>query len=212
MAADDIATFLAEEEAFERGLGVESRQAHWDFSLSGAPELQERVRQLSLRRREHYGDAGRFAQLTGWRDAGGGGDPLVARQIDDLWRDYLSAQEDPATRDEVVRLSAEQEGLFNRFRADFEGKQWSENDLNDELAETTDPARARAIWEAAKQIKAKPECKDIPLIALTAHAMAGDKEKALQAGCDDYDTKPVELPRLLGKIQALLDKKPAQTA
>ena len=66
-------------------------------------------------------------------------------------------------------------------------------------------------WEAAKQIKAKPECKDIPLIALTAHAMAGDKEKALQAGCDDYDTKPVELPRLLGKIQALLDKKAAPT-
>ena len=64
-------------------------------------------------------------------------------------------------------------------------------------------------WEAARQIKAQPESKDIPVIALTAHAMAGDKEKALQAGCDDYDTKPVELPRLLGKIQALLDKKAA---
>jgi CheY-like chemotaxis protein len=67
-------------------------------------------------------------------------------------------------------------------------------------------------WEAAKQIKAKPECKDTPMIALTAHAMAGDKEKALQAGCDDYDTKPVELPRLLAKIQALLDEKTAPTA
>lgn len=67
-------------------------------------------------------------------------------------------------------------------------------------------------WEAARQIKSHAESKDIPLIALTAHAMAGDKEKALQAGCDDYDTKPVELPRLLGKIQALLDKKTASTA
>ena len=67
-------------------------------------------------------------------------------------------------------------------------------------------------WEAARRIKAQAESKDIPLIALTAHAMAGDKEKALQAGCDDYDTKPVELPRLLGKIQALLDKKAAPTA
>ena len=67
-------------------------------------------------------------------------------------------------------------------------------------------------WEAAQQIKAQPESKDIPVIALTAHAMAGDKEKALKAGCDDYDTKPVELPRLLGKIDALLAKKTASTA
>jgi CheY-like chemotaxis protein len=64
-------------------------------------------------------------------------------------------------------------------------------------------------WEAARRIKSEAETKDIPVIALTAHAMAGDKEKALQAGCDDYDTKPVELPRLLGKIQALLEKKAA---
>jgi len=67
-------------------------------------------------------------------------------------------------------------------------------------------------WEAARQIKSDEATRAIPLIALTAHAMAGDKEKALQAGCDEYDTKPVELPRLLGKIQALLDKKTAASA
>jgi two-component system cell cycle response regulator DivK len=59
-------------------------------------------------------------------------------------------------------------------------------------------------WEAARRIKGADETRAIPLIALTAHAMAGDKEKALAAGCDDYDTKPVELQRLLGKMQALL--------
>ena len=57
--------------------------------------------------------------------------------------------------------------------------------------------------EATRQIKAAPETKHIPVIALTANAMTGDKEKALAAGCDDFDTKPVELPRLLAKIQAL---------
>ena len=62
-------------------------------------------------------------------------------------------------------------------------------------------------WEAARRIKAEPISKGIPVIALTAHAMAGDKEKALQAGCDYFDTKPVELPRLLGKIHALLSRK-----
>jgi len=59
-------------------------------------------------------------------------------------------------------------------------------------------------WEATRQIKAAPATHAIPIIALTAHAMSGDREKALDAGCDDYDTKPVEFPRLLGKIEALL--------
>ena len=59
-------------------------------------------------------------------------------------------------------------------------------------------------WEATRQIKADPATQGIPLIALTAHAMAGDEQKAREAGCDDYDTKPVDLKRLLGKIENLL--------
>lgn len=61
-------------------------------------------------------------------------------------------------------------------------------------------------WEATRQLRAAPETKVVPIIGLTAHAMAGDREKALEAGCNDYDTKPVELPRLLGKIEALLGR------
>lgn len=61
-------------------------------------------------------------------------------------------------------------------------------------------------WEATRQLKAEPGTRGIPVIALTAHAMAGDRQKALSAGCDDFDTKPVELPRLLTKIQALLQR------
>jgi len=64
-------------------------------------------------------------------------------------------------------------------------------------------------WEATRRIKAAPQTKHIPVIALTANAMTGDKEKAMAAGCDDFDTKPVELPRLLGKIQALAQGKQA---
>ena len=59
-------------------------------------------------------------------------------------------------------------------------------------------------WEAARRLKASAATRHIPVIALTAHAMAGDRDKALEAGCDDYDTKPIELPRLLAKIEALL--------
>ena len=64
-------------------------------------------------------------------------------------------------------------------------------------------------WEATRLLKADPATRAIPVIALTAHAMAGDRERAMEAGADDFDTKPVELTRLLEKIEALLAKKPA---
>lgn len=66
-------------------------------------------------------------------------------------------------------------------------------------------------WEATRQIKAAPETSGIPVIALTAHAMSGDRERALDAGCDDYDTKPVEFAGLLEKIEALLSKPKMRT-
>ena len=62
-------------------------------------------------------------------------------------------------------------------------------------------------WDATRRLKANPVTQPIPVIALTAHAMDGEREKALAAGCDDYDTKPVELDRLLHKIELLLGKK-----
>ena len=64
-------------------------------------------------------------------------------------------------------------------------------------------------WEATRQLKAAPETRHIPVIALSAHAMAGDREKALAAGCDEFDTKPVDFARLLEKMRALLPEEPA---
>jgi CheY-like chemotaxis protein len=65
-------------------------------------------------------------------------------------------------------------------------------------------------WEAIRRIKADPASRPIPIIALTAHAMSGDRERALEAGADEYDVKPVELDRLLAKIQALTAKRPSE--
>ncbi len=62
-------------------------------------------------------------------------------------------------------------------------------------------------WDAARQLKASAATQGIPIIALTAHAMSGDREKAIEAGCDDYDTKPVDFARLVVKIELLLQKK-----
>src|SRR5947209_2231354 len=66
-------------------------------------------------------------------------------------------------------------------------------------------------WEATRQLKGDPRTRSIPIIALTAHAMPGDREKALAAGCDDYDTKPVDFTRLVEKIEAQLVGRPASS-
>jgi two-component system, cell cycle response regulator DivK len=65
-------------------------------------------------------------------------------------------------------------------------------------------------WEATRRLKMAPETKSIPVIALTAHAMSGDRERCIEAGCDDFDTKPVEIARLVGKIEALLQRSKMQ--
>jgi CheY-like chemotaxis protein len=62
-------------------------------------------------------------------------------------------------------------------------------------------------WEAARKIKKSPKMRSNPIIALTAHAMVGDREKSLEAGCDDYDTKPIDFQRLLHKMKTLMEKK-----
>ena len=61
-------------------------------------------------------------------------------------------------------------------------------------------------WDAARLLKASPDTRDVPIIALTAHAMSDDRQKAIEAGCDDYDTKPIQLSRLLEKMRVLLSK------
>jgi two-component system, cell cycle response regulator DivK len=61
-------------------------------------------------------------------------------------------------------------------------------------------------WEATRRVKSDDETRNVPVIGLTAHAMSGDRERALEAGCDEYDTKPVEIDRLIGKIERLLGK------
>jgi len=200
----DAATFIRSEEAYERAEGAEARQAQWDFSLTGDVALQERVRELMLRRRQHYGDADRFASVSKLREAEQ--EPVSRRQLDLLWRDYLSAQEDPATRDELVRLTAEQQGLFNRFRAQLDGKEWSENDLNDELATTSDAKRAQTLWTAAKQIGARAEERALRMVHLrNQSARAQGFRDAYERGLTLSEVREEHLFELLDGLERASD-------
>src|SRR5687767_7488919 len=109
MSLDQIRVFIQAEEAYECGHGVELRQTEWEFSLTGDQQIQQRVEELNRRNKEHYADPARFAQLSEWRKTNAAGhEPLLQRQVELLWRDYLANQEEPEIRDQLVKLQAEQ--------------------------------------------------------------------------------------------------------
>ena len=203
----EIASFIASEAAFDRGPATAARAIHWEFSLTGDPTLQEKMRVANLEVREHYADPARFAQLSAWRDSGAAGnDPTLARLLDVYWRDYLSAQEDAATRASLVRLSSEQSGLFNRFRASLDGASWSENDLNDALATVTDSDRVRVIWEAAKQIGVEAEPRALELVRLrNKSARSQGFRDAYQRGLALSEVDEDHLFSLLGQLEDASD-------
>src|SRR5688572_9454670 len=169
MPDTDIHSFIQTEEAYERGPGAELRQTEWEFALTGDEQTQKRVEELNRANKEHYSHAGRFEQLAEWRNQRHA-DPLLQRQVELLWPDYLGNQEDPAVRDRLVKLQADQMGHFNRFRAQLDGRDWSENDLNEALAETTDSAQAQRLWEAAKQVGREAEARAIEMVELNNRA------------------------------------------
>jgi peptidyl-dipeptidase A len=205
---DEIRRLIADEEAFERGPGVETRRTSWQFNTTGDEATQERLRELMLAYRSHFADATRFKKLDEWHKGGAAADDqLLARQVEDLWLRYLAAQEDAATREESVRLTAEQQGLFNRFRAQLDGREWSENELNDELATTTDAARAQRIWEAAKQIGQQAEARALRLVDLRNQAARGQGFRdAYERGLALAEVDEATLLRLLEELERRSDK------
>ncbi len=117
----------------------------------------------------------------------------------------LLVEDNEANRDMLSRRLARQ-GFEVSIAVDGgEGVEFARRDLPDLILMDMSLPVLNG-WEATRALKADAQTQSIPIIALTAHAMAGDREQAIEAGCDDYDTKPVELPRLLEKINGLLAK------
>jgi two-component system, cell cycle response regulator DivK len=117
----------------------------------------------------------------------------------------LVVEDDEMNRDSLTRLLRRRGYELLTARDGVEGVMVGESEMPDLiLMDMSLPVLDG--WEATRRLKATPKTQAIPIIALTAHAMAADRDKALAAGCDDYDSKPIELKRLLPKIEALLRK------
>jgi two-component system, cell cycle response regulator DivK len=117
----------------------------------------------------------------------------------------LVVEDDEMNRDSLTRLLRRRGYELLTARDGVEGVMVGESEMPDLiLMDMSLPVLDG--WEATRRLKAAPKTQVIPIIALTAHAMAADRDKALSAGCDDYDSKPIELKRLLPKIEALLRK------
>jgi CheY-like chemotaxis protein len=115
----------------------------------------------------------------------------------------LVVEDDEMNRDSLTRLLRRRGYELLTARDGAEGMMVGQSEMPDLiLMDMSLPVLDG--WEATRRLKAAPETQAIPIIALTAHAMAADRDKALAAGCDDYDSKPIELDRLLPKIEALL--------
>ena len=117
----------------------------------------------------------------------------------------LVVEDDEMNRDSLTRLLRRRGYELLTARDGVEGVMVGQSEMPDLiLMDMSLPVLDG--WEATRRLKATPKTQAIPIIALTAHAMAADRDKALGAGCDDYDSKPIELERLLPKIEALLRK------
>ncbi len=118
----------------------------------------------------------------------------------------LFVEDEPDIRD-LVRLALEDEHGVTVAETAEEGLRRAAEDAPDLILMDISLGGAFDGLEATRRLRADPRFDATPIIALTAHAMSGDREKALEAGCDDYDTKPIELPRLLDKINARLGQR-----
>jgi two-component system, cell cycle response regulator DivK len=118
----------------------------------------------------------------------------------------LVVEDDDMNRDSLTRLLRRRGYELLTARDGVEGVMVGQSEMPDLiLMDMSLPVLDG--WEATRRLKAAPKTQAIPIIALTAHAMAADRDKALAAGCDDYDSKPIELTRLLPKIEALLRRR-----
>lgn len=203
--SSEFKAFLASEEQFDATAGTQARRLDWEFYTSGSEESQKVSQDANVTVRQHFSDPERFRLVDGWKATNVAENALEARQLELLWREYLSNQQDRESLKEFTKLEAEQAGLFNRFRADLSGRACSENDLNEILASSTDSEEVRAAWEAAKQIGSHAAGRAMRMVQLR-------NEAARKQGFADAFAKGLALGDLTeARLFGLLDELAAAT-
>lgn len=136
-------------------LSIRESLAGWKRDITGDPAAAAKAAQLAQRLWTLYADPAVFAELRRFREAGGASDPVLNRQLDELYWSYLANQLTPAEIKELVERETEISQLFNNFRATYQGRSVSDNELGEVLQRENDSARRREAWQASKQIGAQ---------------------------------------------------------
>ena len=146
--------FLAEREAEIAPLHRELNEAVWNANVTGSPDDERRSAELEARLRLVFAEAEPYRYLVAVREAGGVGDPLLARQLDVVLRTYRAHQIAPAAIERIVQMEKSLESRFNNFRAELRGQRVGDNQIREILQKSNDSKERREAWEASKQIGA----------------------------------------------------------
>ncbi len=200
----DFHAFLQEFEAQVAPLTREVNLASYESSLSGKGEDYARSADLQLQLRKLHADPTTFARLKAWKESGAVTDPLLARQLDVLYRAFLGNQLPDTTLAELVRRQNEIEKTFNTFRATLDGKQFSDNDLTRILRESKDPDRLREAWLASKEIGRQVAPAILELVRLrneAARSLGFRNFQVMQLALGEQD--PDQIERLFDQLDEL---------
>ncbi|HEX9638182.1 MAG TPA: M2 family metallopeptidase [Acidobacteriota bacterium] len=170
MSAAALQDFLCQHEQLIAPLERERNLAWWEHATTGTKEAEQRSAELSGRYRKLHADPAVFERLSRWRSAAVAQQPLLARQLEVVYLNYLGNQSDPESIDRIVRLEAEAESIYANYRGRVDGQELSDNDIHRILLESDDAALRRQAWEASKGIGPLVQSRVLELVELRNQA------------------------------------------
>lgn len=200
MSEREFTAFLARVEPEIRRLETAVGEAYWEATTTGRKEAEERYARLKEELLRLFSNREDFAALQRWKESGAVADPLLARQLTLLHKEYLANQIDAGTIAELVRRETEIESDFTNFRAEVDGQRLSDNEIRQILGRESDPEARRRAWEGSKQIGRQVAGKVVELVRLRNRVARG-------LGFENYHAMSLQLSEIdAGELFAVLDR------